>query len=128
MKILFTSLCLFFSTLFSCQQKGNGFKSLSVDEFAALIANPEVQRLDVRTVVEYSEEHIPGSININVLDKNFETVTDSVLQKDKPVALYCRSGKRSKKAASILSEKGYTVYDLSEGFIGWLAAGKQTEK
>lgn len=93
-----------------------------------MIANPEVQRLDVRTVVEYSEEHIPGSININVLDKNFETVTDSVLQKDKPVALYCRSGKRSKKAASILSEKGYTVYDLNEGFIGWLAAGKQTEK
>lgn len=128
MKILFTSLCLFFSTLFSCQQKENGFKSLSVDEFAALTADPDVQRLDVRTIVEHSEEHIPGSININVLDKNFETVADSVLQKDKPVALYCRSGKRSKKAASILSKKGYTVYDLNEGFIGWLAAGKQTEK
>lgn len=128
MKILFTSLCLFFSTLFSCQQKGNDFKSLSVDEFAALIANPEVQRLDVRTVVEHSEEHIPGSININVLDKNFETVTDSVLQKDKPVALYCRSGKRSKKAASILSKKGYSVYELNGGFMSWKAAGKQTEK
>ncbi len=84
--------------------------------------------MDVRTVVEYSEAHIPGSININVLDKNFETVTDSVLQKDKPVALYCRSGKRSKKAASILSEKGYTVYDLNDGFIGWQTAGKETEK
>ena len=93
-----------------------------------MTADPDVQRLDVRTIVEHSEEHIPGSININVLDKNFETVADSVLQKDKPVALYCRSGKRSKKAASILSKKGYTVYDLNEGFIGWLAAGKQTEK
>lgn len=128
MRILFTSLCLFFSTLFSCQQKGNGFKSLSVDEFATLTADPDVQRLDVRTVVEYSEEHIPGSININVLDKNFETVADSVLQKDKPVALYCRSGKRSKKAASILSKKGYTVYELNGGFMSWKAAGKQTEK
>lgn len=128
MKILFTSLCLFFSTLFSCQQKGNGFKSLSVDEFATLTVDPDVQRLDVRTVVEHSEEHIPGSININVLDKNFETVADSVLQKDKPVALYCRSGKRSKKAASILSKKGYTVYELNGGFMSWKAAGKQTEK
>lgn len=128
MKFLFTSLCLLFSSLFSCQQKGSDFKSLSTDEFATLITDPEVQRLDVRTVAEYSEEHIPGSININVLDKEFETVADSVLLKEKPVALYCRSGKRSKKAASILSKKGYTVYDLDRGFMDWKARGKETEK
>lgn len=128
MKTLFSVLCLFFSSLFSCQQKGSEYKSISVDEFASLIANPEVQLLDVRTVAEYSEGHIPGSININVLDGEFETVADSVLQKDRPVAVYCRSGRRSKKAAEILSQKGYTVYDLDKGFIGWHAAGKNTEK
>lgn len=127
MKTLFTSLCLFLASLFSCQQKGSDFKSLSTDEFAALIADPEVQRLDVRTVAEYSEEHIPGSINIDVSDKEFETMADSVLQKDKPVALYCRSGRRSKKAASVLGRKGYIVYELSGGFMGWKAAGKETE-
>ena len=114
--------------MFSCQQKADNFKSVSVDEFAALIADPEVQRLDVRTVAEYSEGHIPGSINVNVLDDAFAEVADSVLQKDKPVALYCRSGKRSKKAASILSKKGYTIYDLDKGFIGWEEAGKEVEK
>lgn len=128
MKTLFAGICLFFSTLFSCQQKADNFKSVSVDEFAALIADPEVQRLDVRTVAEYSEGHIPGSINVNVLDDAFAEVADSVLQKDKPVALYCRSGKRSKKAASILSKKGYTIYDLDKGFIGWEEAGKEVEK
>ena len=87
-----------------------------------------MQRLDVRTVAEYSEEHIPGSININVLDEQFAAVADSTLQKDKPVALYCRSGKRSKKAADILSKRGYTVYDLGSGFNGWKAAEKETEK
>lgn len=81
MKTLFTSLCLFFASLFSCQQKGSDFKSLSTDEFAALIADPKVQRLDVRTVAEYSEEHIPGSINIDVSDKEFETMADSVCRK-----------------------------------------------
>lgn len=69
-----------------------------------------------------------GSININVLDESFETMADSTLQKDKPVAVYCRSGKRSKKAAAILSKKGYIIYDLDKGFIGWEEAGKEVEK
>ena len=67
-------------------------------------------------------------ININVLDEQFAAIADSTLQKDKPIALYCRSGKRSKKAAAILSRKGYKVYELNTGFIGWKAAGKETEK
>ena len=128
MKVFFAGICLFFSTLFSCQQKGEDFESVSADEFATLIADSDIQRLDVRTVAEYSEEHIPGSININVLDEQFAVVADSTLRKDAPVALYCRSGKRSKKAAAILSQKGYTVYDLDNGFIGWKEAGKETEK
>lgn len=128
MKTIFASICLFFSALFSCQQKAGDFKSVPVDEFATLIADPEVQRLDVRTVAEYSEGHIPGSININVLGDDFEKVADDVLQKDKPVALYCRSGKRSKQAATILSKKGYKVIDLDKGFNAWQEAGKDTEK
>ncbi len=128
MKTLFASICLFFSALFSCQQKAGNFKSVPVDEFATLISNPEIQRLDVRTLAEYSEGHIPGSVNINVLDKEFESIADSTLQKDKPVAVYCRSGKRSKKAAAILSEKGYKVYDLDKGFNAWQEVGKDTNK
>ena len=124
MKAFFAGICLFFSTLVSCQQKGEDFESVSTDEFATLIADPDIQRLDVRTVAEYSEEHIPGSININVLDEQFTVIADSTLQKDKPIALYCRSGKRSKKAATILSRKGYKVYDLDKGFIGWKEAGE----
>ncbi len=126
MNSFIAGICLFFNSLFSCQQKGD-FKSVSVEEFSTIIANSDVQRLDVRTVAEYSESHIPGSININVLDKKFSAMADSTLQKDKPVALYCRSGKRSKKAAIILSENGYKVYDLNEGFEGWKKAGKEIE-
>ena len=55
-------------------------------------------------------------------------MADSTLQKDKPVAVYCRSGKRSKKAAAILSKKGYIIYDLDKGFIGWEEADKEVEK
>lgn len=123
--ILFISL-LFSS--FACRQHKGEFRSVSVATFDSLISYPEVQRLDVRTLGEYSEEHIPGSIHLNVSEEHFEAMADSVLRKEYPVALYCRSGRRSLRAADILSAKGYTVYNLSEGIIGWKRAGKPTEK
>lgn len=128
MKIILTLLCALFPCLFACQQKAANFESLSVEAFREVIDNPNVQRLDVRTTAEYSEGHIPGSLNINVLDQQFATMADSLLQKDRPVALYCRSGKRSKKAADILSKAGYKVYELSTGFNGWQASGNEVEK
>ena len=117
---LIVGIFLFLSSLFSCQQKGD-FQSMNVEEFDSLIQNEDIQRLDVRTLAEYSEGHITKTININVM-------ADSLLQKDKPVAVYCRSGNRSKKAAAILSEKGYKVFELDKGFNSWQEAGKEIEK
>lgn len=127
MNLVTMGVYMFLTSLFSCQPKGD-FQSLSVKDFSTCILDENVQRLDVRTVAEYSEGHIPGAININVLDESFAAMADSTLQKDKPVALYCRSGKRSKKAAAILSNKGYKVYDLDKGFNAWQEAGEKTEK
>lgn len=128
MKSIFSILTLLFSCFTSCQQQAPSFKSVSVEEFAEVIANPEVQRLDVRRQEEFAEGHIPGSQLIDVLDEaNFETKCLASLKADKPVALYCRSGRRSKKAAEILSKKGFKVIELSVGFNGWKEAGKEIE-
>lgn len=128
-RMWFTSFCLFVVTLVSCQHKKADFETVSVDKFAEVINDPSVQRLDVRTVAEYSEGHIPGSLNINVLDdEHFALVSDSALDKNRPVALYCRSGKRSKKAARILGGKGFKVYNLATGFNGWKEAGMEVER
>ena len=67
MNQLAVGLFLFLSSLFSCQQKGD-FKSMNVDDFDNLIQNEDIQRLDVRTLAEYSEGHIAKTININVMD------------------------------------------------------------
>lgn len=128
MNSMLMGICFLLSSLFSCQQSKRDFKTVPVKEFASLIEDASVQRLDVRTMAEYSEGHIPGTININVLDDSFAVMADSTPQKDKPVALYCRSGKRSKKAAAILSEKGYKVYELDKGFNAWQEAGEKVEK
>lgn len=120
-------LALFAGLFIACQMQDAPFRSVSAEQFATLIADPAVQRLDVRTVAEYSEGHIPGSINLNVLDESFASMADSVLQRSTPVALYCRSGKRSKKAAKILADKGYEVIELDKGFQAWTADGLPVE-
>ena len=84
-------------------------------------------RLVVRSLAEYTLGHIEIKMYINVMLDSFASMADSLLQKNKPVALYCRSGKRSKKAAAILSEKGYKVVELGKGFNAWQAAGKEIE-
>ena len=122
-------VCVFLFGLMACSSKPKDkFVNLSTDDFEKLIENDNVQRLDVRTVAEYSEGHIPGSINLNVLDDKFSAMTDSVLDKSQPVAVYCRSGKRSRNAARLLTKKGYTVYNLDKGILNWIELGKDIEK
>lgn len=122
-------VCVFLFGLMACSSKPKDkFTNLSADEFEKLIENDDVQRLDVRTVAEYSEGHIPGSININIFDDKFSVAADEILDKSRPVAVYCKSGRRSRNAARLLVKKGYTVYNLDKGILNWIDLGKDIEK
>lgn len=66
------------------------------------------------------------TVDANEFEK-FINDTTVTLPKDKPVALYCRSGNRSKKAAGILAENGYEVVELGTGYRGWVASGKKID-
>lgn len=122
-------VCVFLFGMMACSSKPKDkFTNLSSDEFERLIEDRNVQRLDVRTVAEYSEGHIPGSININILDDNFSSAADEVLDKSLPVAVYCKSGRRSRNAARLLVKKGYTVFNLDKGILNWIDLGKDIEK
>jgi rhodanese-related sulfurtransferase len=105
------------------------FKTVDVAEFAKAVADTSYIVLDVRTSEEHAQGHIPGTdFNIDVLQDNYTETALKTLPKDKAVALYCRSGNRSKNAARILAEKGYQVLELGTGFKGWVSAGKDTTK
>ena len=72
---------------------------------------------------------IPGTdLNIDVLEDSFASEAVAKLPKGAPVALYCRSGNRSKSAARILSSKGYSVIELGSGFNGWVSSGRKVSK
>lgn len=124
--ILTLVMCLSFSWLFG---QTNNFKTVGADEFEEFIADTNVVVLDVRTEAEHAEGFIPGThYNIDVLEETFTQVATETLPKDKPIALYCRSGNRSKSAARILAENGYQVVELGTGFRGWQSAGKEVAK
>lgn len=110
-----------------CSSSQKEYQTLSVEAFEALIGNEQIQRLDVRTADEYVEGHIPGSLLVDVLQDDFTALAELKLDKKRPVALYCKSGNRSKKAASILTAKGFEVYELAGGFTAWRNAGLDVE-
>ena len=115
-------------SLFGLFAQAKKFKTVDVAEFAEAVADTSYIVLDVRTPAEHAEGHIPGTrFNIDVLEDNYTETALKTLPKDKPVALYCRSGNRSKNAARILAQHGYQVLELGTGFRGWTAAGKKIE-
>jgi rhodanese-related sulfurtransferase len=95
---------------------------MSVAEFKNKIRQKSVQLIDVRTPEEYGAGHIQGALNIDVQSGDFESQVSTKISRKKPVAVYCRSGKRSERAASALSKMGYKViYDLKGGYLAWEA-------
>ena len=129
-KIKFNSLLflintvMIISSLFGCKSVDKPFKSLSVSEFEQSLNATDVICLDVRSNEEYAAGHIPGAINIDVLQPDFESNCIKRLSKDHTIAVYCRSGKRSKKAAQILSKQHFQVIELNDGFLGWTQDSK----
>lgn len=115
-----------FLNLFCQNEK---FRTVSVNEFSVFISDPDVTVVDVRTAGEHAQGYIPGTdFNIDVLEGGYETEVLAKLPKDKPVAVYCRSGNRSKKASRILAENGYEVVELGSGFNGWASSGRDIER
>lgn len=123
-------VCTFSLGLWACTSKQKiEYKNLTSAQFEELIKNPNVQLVDVRTLAEHMEGHIPGSLNINVKDKEgFPTAVDELLDKGREVAVYCRSGRRSRTAAELLVKKGFKVYNLDKGILNWIEEGREIEK
>ena len=96
---------------------------LSSISFYRMLKNADVQLVDVRTQAEYDEGHIAGAVLIDVRGEDFEQQIDKLLVSNKPVAVYCRGGVRSRKASEKLLLKGFQVYNLDKGFAQWKQDG-----
>ena len=126
MKQLVTGIMLFsLLGLFSC--KGQNVNHISVDGFAAALT-PETPVLDVRTAEEFEEGHIRGAENIDWFQPAFVDSVKAAFGKDRPLYVYCRSGRRSAAAAEKLAKEGYTVYNMQGGYLAWTEQGREVTR
>lgn len=125
---------LLISNAFSVFAKEN--QSISANEFLSLtkIDNPASKKdssgvllLDVRTVNEYNNGHIPGAINIPVAE--LPDALAKLSDKSQQIVVYCRSGKRAGRAISFLDKQGFqNLVHLEGDYSAWEAQGLPIEK
>jgi thioredoxin 1 len=99
-----------------------GTPSIDVDELDALLARGAVRVLDVREDHEFRAGHVPGAIHVPV-----RRLPDRVarLKRDKPYAVICQSGNRSRTATSILLDQGFDgAVSVRGGTGAWARSGR----
>jgi len=112
-------------SVFSCQTKtdNHNFRAVPPEEFNTFLKDSTIQLIDVRTPKEFKLEHIENAENINFFDEDFFNQI-SKLNKNKPVYIYCRSGKRSGKSAAEFKKAGFTqIFNLEGGLLNWKSEG-----
>lgn len=96
---------------------------LSASRFSEKIKSlPDAPIIDVRTPGEFAQGHLLNALNYDWNGGNFEQQI-SHLDKNKPVFVYCQSGRRSASAAAKMRESGFKeVYELDGGILAWRSA------
>ncbi len=120
------TLLFVFSILISCNsQKTTQPTVIDLKTLKTHVIGKDVQLVDVRTPEEYSEGHIDDATNINIMDSETFIEKMQLLDKEKPIYLYCKMGGRSKKASEKLKELGFkSIFDYSGGYSEWSTKNK----
>ncbi len=110
-------------TTYLFAQSGSTTQHLTAAEFKKAVDSKKYLLIDVRTPEEFAQGHIAGAININVADSDFAKKVQTKTQKQKQIALYCRSGRRSKLAISQIESLKLQIVELNDGIMSWQQAG-----
>ena len=92
--------------------------SLSAKKSLEYYNNSNSIFLDVRTEQEHETNHISGSILIP-LEQIDSRANELMRYKGKDIIVYCRSGRRSERASTILRGYGFDVMNMEGGILQW---------
>lgn len=93
-----------------------GVQNINGKELKSIVGKQGKYFIDVRTVGEYTGNHMKGFQNIPL---NELASRASQLDKNKEVIVICQSGMRSKQAAKVLKKLGFQhVINVSGGMNG----------
>ncbi len=101
------------------QNERSIIENIDAVKFKELIQSGNGNILDVRTPEEVLRGKISNASTVNFYNEDF-TAKINLIQKNRPIYVYCRSGARSSQAAEILKENGFIkIYNLVGGISGW---------
>lgn len=83
-----------------------------------LLKNNNVNIVDIRSIENYNNNHIPNAINIPF--EKLISNPNEYLNKNIMYYIYCQRGVTSKKTCEILIKMGYRVTNISGGYEEWL--------
>lgn len=129
-KDLFVSLLLLtaITGCTSSQAQSGKIKRIDNTELRLLLDSQEIQLVDVRTPNEYRQGHLKESQLIDFMQPDFAEKV-ALLDRDKPIVVYCAVGGRSHQSTQELLKMGFKeIYDLKRGIKGWTAEGLPIEK
>lgn len=96
--------------------------NISINELLN-IKNPNI--IDIRTVENYNNNHMPGAINIPY--NNLLINPSKYLNKNENYYIYCKHGKTSSGLCRILNSLGYNTHSIIGGYEAWMM-GKYNEQ
>ena len=101
-------------------------QAVSAEEGSRLIQQG-AHLMDVRTVGEFQEASVPGSVNfpLQELESRFQAAD---IGKDETILVFCRSGNRSGSAKSLLTKLGYTSVKNLGAFGNAMKAAELSQK
>lgn len=115
--VLIAAALLFLET--AGAQTARSEKIRADDAKRLLETNKATVLADVRTQEEYDAGRIPGAILLPFDQITAASAAKALPDKNAPVIVYCRTGRRSAVAAKTLTDLGYrTVYDMG-GINQW---------
>ena len=96
--------------------------NISAQELILKLSQEKLDIFDIRDPYSFSKGHIPQAKNIStILLLNYST---NYLEKDKTYYIYCSFGNTSQEIANKLNKLGYTVLNLTGGYINYLKQSK----
>lgn len=87
-------------------------KRINTQKAQKMLENKPFVLIDARSPEEFAVSHLEGSIR-------YEESIIEQLNVNEPIVIYCTVGVRSNRVAKELSDKGFEVYDMKEGILGW---------
>jgi len=114
-----------------------GMVRLAAADFARLLRDPLVHSVtldqlppnallvDVRTSEEFAHGHLPGATSIPL--RSVRMLADSLLP-NRPLAVYCDTGRRSASATFLFRERGFDAHLVRDGVTADRLTSQATEK